>query len=376
MALYVVIIATALIGLTQYNLQPDNWPLMRIGTWFKYPGADGVVPPQIFEGDAKLLQLAREEYLRQFIARNVFTSSPLPGVSIDVNDVGIFGGAALIMLMLVLLVCLMREHENLYLALYKVRQLARLDGHEHGTSEANLLYHALVMSQVLASPPTLARWHNRGFLRHFGPIYLTPVVVYVWVVVKNEATVERAKVYVTAETVERFMRVQWAIAAVLAVMTVLAILNSRAMSKRWESAFRSINPVRRRLPQMSLFEWLKIQMPSLPLLRKRLSVTPLCHARTATEITDTFRARKPEKLSVEIHEAWLPVKRSRISSSQMQAMTRKICRRGLNAAKAWIKANNRTGDPKLLAFTADSNCLDGTFWKITGRWEFEIVPHE
>ncbi len=372
-ALYVVIVATALIGLTQYNLQPDNWPLMRIETWFRYPVAGGTIPQEIFGGDAKLLQLAREEYLRQFIARNVFTSSPLPGVSIDVNDVGIFGGAALILLMLVLLVCLMREHENLYLALYKVRQLARLRGHEHGTSEANLLYHALVMSQVLASPPTLARWHNRGFLRHFGPIYLAPSAVYVWVVLKNEATIERAKVYVTADTVDRFMRVQWAIAAVLAVLTVLAMLNSRAMSKRWESAFRSINPVRRRLPQMSLFEWLRIQMPRLPLLQ-RLTVTPLCHARTVTEIVDTFRAPQPEKVSVAIHEAWLLVKRDRITSSQMQAMTRKICRRGRNAAKRWIKANDRTGHPKLLAFTATSNCIDGPFWKITGTWEFEIEP--
>jgi hypothetical protein len=376
--LYVVIVATALIGLTQYNLQKDSWPQTRIKTWFKYAIADGrsltEIPPAIFGGDAKLLQLAREEYLRQFIARTVFTSSPLPGVSIDANDVGIFGGVALFLLMLVLVFCLMREHENLYLALYKVRQFGRLENREHGTSEANLLYHALVMSQVLASPPTLARWHNRGVLRYvFGWMYAAPVVVYVWVVLQNRKTMEIAKAYVTPEAVERYMRIQWAFVIALIVLSALAMLNSNAMSERWDSAFRSINPVRDRLPQMSLLEWLRFPKRHLLVPVKGLKVDRLCHARTLTEITDTFRARHPEKVSVEIHEAWLHLKRRKITSSQMDAMTRKICRRGLNAAKAWMKANRRTGQVKLLAFTTTSNSIQGNFWKIAGTWKFEVT---
>jgi hypothetical protein len=387
LALYVVIVATVLIGVTNYNIQAWSWPRQRIKAWFHYkvwdaqtpPGrpnmkAEPAIPTEIIGGNPQLLQLARDEYWKQFIARNAFTSSPIPGVSIDANDLGVLGGGALTLLMLVLLVCLMREHENLYLALYKVRQLARLDGHEHGTSEANLLYHALVMSQVLASPPTLARWRNRGILRHFGVIYLVPLGVHLWVMYTNAKTFDTAVAYVGRDLATRYTDIQWAIAICLAILTVLSLLNSRAMAQRWASAFKAINPVRNRLPQMSFLEWLRVPGRRLFSRLRNIGVEPLCQARTATEIVDTFRAA-PEPENVLVAEnvvAELENVVRKIKPKQLRAMTKQVCEKGIEAALQRIESGK--GVPQLLGFSAKANyVVDGT-WRITGDWTFRIRP--
>lgn len=388
-ALYVVIVATALIGVTNYNVQAWSWPRQRMETWFKYKiweaqaataktpavmTADPVIPKRLMDGDARLLQAARDEYEKQFVARTVFTSSPIPGVSIDVNDLGVLGGGALTLLMLVLLVCLMREHENLYLALYKVRQFARLRNHEHGSSEANLLYHALVMSQVLASPPTLARWRNRGTLRHFGLIYLLPLAVYLWVVCANYRTLDVAKEYVGDVIAKRFMDTQYVIAAILAVLTILSWLNSRAMAERWITAFRAINPVRDRVPQMSVIEWLRV--PKRHWFGRRAAlpgIDTLCHARTVTEIVDTLREKPKDVFTVTTDVVSLGKIGKRISGRQLRKMTQKVCEEGLLKAAVLMKAKGKAGKPELLIFTTKSNAIEGDVWKIEGEWRFGVV---
>ena len=388
-ALYVVVIATALIGVTNYNVQDWSWPRKRMATWFKHKiweakpatattpavlTANPVIKPLIMTGDPALLQAARDEFGKQFVARTVFTSSPLPGVSIDVNDLGVMGGGALTLLMLVLLVCLMREHENLYLALYKVRQFARARNHEHGSSDANLLYHALVMSQVLASPPTLARWRNRGTLRHFGVIYLLPLGVYVWVILTNYDTFDVAREYVGSDAAQRIMNIQYVIAAILTVLTVLALLNSRAMAERWITAFRAINPVRERLPQMSIIEWLRV--PGRNWFSRRTShpgVDKLCHARTVTEIVDTLREKPRRVMTVSTYVVSLKnIGNRKITGRQLRRMTRSVCEAGLKRAAASMAAQEIPGRPELLTFTTKTNVIDDGVWKIEGEWTFEV----
>lgn len=390
MALYVVIVATVLIAVTNYNIQPWGWPMSRAAAWYRYSiwdahagvagkapafRSDRPIPKAFFDGDERLLQSARDEYWKQFIARTAFTSSPIPGVSIDVNDLGLIGGISLVLLMMVLVVCLMREHENLYLALYKVRQFARLRDHEHGTSEANLLYHALVMSQVLASPPTLARWQNRGVLRHFGAIYVLPFAAYVWVLVSNFLTLDKAREYVGQTTTVVLMVLQSGIAIALLGLTGLAWLNSKAMAERWNSAFKAINPVRERLPQMARVDWLRVPFRHR---FRRAEAKPVvdagCHARTVTEIVDTFRAKKPDRFWVRISEAVVPDVGDQVTQEQLQDMTRQVCLRGLDAARQWMNENGRKGKPELLAFTTTDNCEKDRFWKVNGTWEFEIRP--
>src|SRR5207244_3239164 len=162
--LYVTIIATVLTFVANHNIREDNWPLRRLSTWFTYARETGrnYNPPRyVAGGDAERLKAVRAEYAKQFAARAVLTAGPIPGVSIDINDLGLLSGIALCLLMTIVLVCVAREHENVFLSLYKVRMICseEQEACSIGDSRANLLYHALAMTQVHNSPPTLARWH-------------------------------------------------------------------------------------------------------------------------------------------------------------------------------------------------------------------------
>ena len=114
-ALYIVVVTTVLVGIANYNVQDWSWPRKRLSAWYKYatPTSPQSEVAPFFGGNIEQLKEARQEYLRQFVDRSVFTESPIPGVSMDINDVGLYGGLALTLLMLVQAICIMREHENL-----------------------------------------------------------------------------------------------------------------------------------------------------------------------------------------------------------------------------------------------------------------------
>ena len=136
-ALFVVIIATVLQAIATYNSQPWSWPRRRLAAWYgtrlvptelgseqraQRPDdalrrLEREVPMELgreerlqriadryLGGDVERLQIARDEYLRQLEERHVFNSSPIPGASIDINDLGVLGGTALVLLMLVFVV--------------------------------------------------------------------------------------------------------------------------------------------------------------------------------------------------------------------------------------------------------------------------------
>jgi hypothetical protein len=310
--------------------------------------------------------MARDEYLKQFIARTAFTSSPIPGVSIDVNDLGIVGGSAIALLMLVLVFYLMREHENLYLALYKVRQLARAEYHEHGDSEANLLYHALVMNQVLASPPTLARWRDRGVLHHFGAIYFLPAAVYGWVIYTNKQTEDIARAYIGA-SVHKFFAAQLIIGAIVLALSAFAWINSRAMAQRWASAFRAVNPARHHVPQMSWWQWLRLPRVGLCVGQAGLASDHL-QAQVLTELIDTFRAHHTKTIVIANRTVAVPNIRGSITSKQLRRMMRKLCRRGQFAARR--ASSTDIVELELVSIVVRRNCIEGRTWKVTADWTF------
>src|SRR3954454_15911188 len=99
-AIYVVTIVTILICIANYNIQDNSWSRRRIATWHAYARtAQGLPrpPAEIAGGDPLLLQALRAEYVKQFISHDVLTTSPIPGVSIDINDLGVVGGIALVL---------------------------------------------------------------------------------------------------------------------------------------------------------------------------------------------------------------------------------------------------------------------------------------
>jgi len=371
--LYVIMVASVLIGVATWNAHSAGWPRHRLEAWYGKPLAS----QPFMGGDTVQIKIAREEYLRQFVGRGVMTASPIPGVSMDVNDVGLIGGVALLLLTLIQLFCLLREHENLQLALYKVRQLCREDGDAHGRgdSRANLLYHALSMSQVLSSPPTLARWRRRGVLRHFGIIYLTPVAAQAWVVWNNWQTRAIGAQYDV--DVETGLRIQGAFALAILVLSMLALIVSRAMAKRWERAFYRVNPGRWVAPQPSLLTWMKLER------RRSTSVSQL-RTRVTTSLVDSLVVADRRGTRTVPVEGILEVQKERIHKHDLKAMLDLLFAEGERAARAWCSEHGGVY-VSLTSFHTDRSeyCPRGrgpirADWHVHGKWTFIylVAGHE
>lgn len=374
-ALYIVIVTSVLIGIATLNAHALGWPLRRIRAWYGTPLAE----QPFFGRDTTVIKIAREEYLRQFVGRGVMPASPIPGVSMDVNDLGVIGGIALLLLTAIMLFCLLREHENLQLALFKVRQLCTDDGpaHTRGDSRANLLYHALAMGQVLASPPTLARWRKRVILRHFGFIYFTPVAVQFWVLLNNWHTRDIAEDY--NANVWLSLAFQTAIFLLLLSISSYALITSRAMAKRWRRAFYRVNPARRMAPEPHMRQWMKLTSkrgsPSRrDTLRPRV-VTSIVDALTIVDLRN--QGTVPVKCCVDIQA-------ERIHGTEAQQMVEDLFTAGETEASDWcVRHGHGTHDVVLVSFEPRcsqyfplANSDGKAKWVVTGDWTFFYVPNE
>jgi hypothetical protein len=199
------------------------------------------------------LKNSEEDYRKQRVERVLLVNIPWLGVTFDVNDLGNFCGVAYILLMILLIFSLGREHENLYLALFKVRRL-----HQHGKlksdgeSTANYLYHALAMSQVLSSPPTLAQWDQPWLkTKILYTIFLVPALVESYVIYEDLKTLAVVRNFVD----KSIMYPQYAFVLTNAIIGCLAILYSMSFDRRWRSAFFYINPSLQRVRSRPLGMW-------------------------------------------------------------------------------------------------------------------------
>lgn len=350
--LYVVIVVTTLMAVAQHNVQEDSWPRSRLK--FLYSQEEG----------GERLERLRSEYHQQFVANGIVTSSPIPGIWIDANDLGTVGGIALALLMIVLVMCVAREHENLYLALYRVRSLSRSRDHAHGSSPANFLYHALAMRQVLTSPPTLARWHPR-MADHFGLVFFFPVVVYASIVWTNHQSAEKALRYGPDYGIDlrSVLQTHIAIGLVLLILATVAWTYSRAMGHRWRRAFERVNPSRKHAPQMTVREWLWPSRPPIDDFQK-------CLSRVRSSLVDTLEKRPLLTGTTSISLDTVSVMGESINAEGLTAVSADIVQKGTEAVRAWC---TRHGNEfvELVSFQPRPNELDRDGrWFVAGTWTF------
>jgi hypothetical protein len=185
---------------------------------------------------------------------------PIIGVSFDINDLGAVVGLSFLFLLLLLLASTYREHENLYLCLWKVERA--LDSSRKskgrpdlGDSDVNLLYHSLAMAQVFANPPTLARWRrNRLYsLPYF--IFFLPLVPEGLIFQNDLSTTQIAKQLSQPATLVSLCIQALAIVLCL-VIAVFCVIYERAAAFRWRRTFYLINPKFRHLAQPRVCDWL------------------------------------------------------------------------------------------------------------------------
>lgn len=364
--LYVVAVTTVLVFAVYHNIAADSWPRRRLDAWYQYAREDGKVKPiprEVAGGDVERLEDLRDEYVEQFASRVIFAASPLPGVAMDVNDLPLVGGLALVLLMLLLATAIAREHETLYLSLYKVRLICEEDGAKsaHGGSRANLLYHALAMTQMLNSPPTLARWRPRPIVAPVWRLaFLLPFLVY-WRVLENEVETSHVSYIVYNVDAERDLRLYALLAAALFVLGVVAWAHTSAMAERWDRAFLRINPNRRASPQSTLFTWLRVRLT--PLNRRRLRRQQLTSA-VVDRLVVHDQAAHTYNVPVEVR---VPCRSKRLGLRHLRSMRRQLLMAGSREARL-ARVTSDWSKIQLVRFAATLSTKRPTEWLVRGVW--------
>ncbi|HEX6088152.1 MAG TPA: hypothetical protein VF266_26715 [Thermoanaerobaculia bacterium] len=364
--LYFVAVTTVLVFAVYHNIAADSWPRRRLDAWYRYVREDGnikPIPQEVAGGDLERLKDLRSEYVEQFASRVVFAASPLPGVAMDVNDLPLVGGLALTLLMILSVTAIAREHETLYLALYKVRLICEEDGAKsaHGGSRANLLYHALAMTQMLNSPPTLARWKPRPLVAPVWRLaFLLPFYVY-WRVLENEVATSHVSYIVSEVNAERNLQVYGTLAAALLLLGLVAWAHTSAMAERWDRAFLRINPQRRAAPQASIFTWLRIRLT--PLTTSRLTRQQLTSA-----VVDALEVRDQAVDTYEVPvEVRVPCRSRRIRMQHVRRMREQLLLAGSREARL-ARLSSDWSKIQLVRFAAISSMKRPTEWLVKGLW--------
>lgn len=185
----------------------------------------------------KHIEFLEESRIDQFVVLQM----PVFGVKFDVNDLGLLGGISFSILLLMLTFAMARQSENLYLSLWKVREIWRLENFsDNPSSAANLVYHSLAMSQHFSNPPTLARW-KVGRLRNLTNILLVfPLAVQGWGLWRDWSTQELGLIVNRQGTIVS-LGFQIVTLALTIFLTAACYLFVRANDLRWNNTFLLIN---------------------------------------------------------------------------------------------------------------------------------------
>lgn len=248
--IYVLLTVSLLIALGNWNTYPQSWAQWRMSEWARrqWDGDPPLEPLFEKQRDEIMRRNILNEYPQQYVQRMLVVDVPIVGIAVDVNDFGLLGGVVLAVLLSILLFSVARMHDNLYLAIFKIRKLVEEDRRAwDGESRANFLYHALAMGQVLYRPPTLARWkprHSYSMARvalRFA--VLTPLAVHANTVWDNWHTLGIARAYrrLTGETAPNRFWLQVVLLLIIFALTALCWIYGRATDQRWRNAFFRIN---------------------------------------------------------------------------------------------------------------------------------------
>jgi len=258
---YVIIaitVASILIFTGHYNGMKESWFNSRLSlarlaldikAWQNTP--DRFVTPEekAARSWAEQKKLQREEDVRDQIRlleefrvdHFLILRMPIFGISFDVNDLGLLGSIALLTILLMLVFAMTRQAENLYLSLWKVKDIWRAEKcPDRSDSAANLVYHSLAMSQHFSNPPTLARWKIGRLQSLTNILLLVPLLVQGWGLWLDWSTRDLGMILNARGTIVSLV-IQTLALVIMAVLTVCCYLFIRANNIRWNNTFLLIN---------------------------------------------------------------------------------------------------------------------------------------
>jgi hypothetical protein len=247
--IFILVVFSIIVFVAQWNTTNSSWMMKRYEKLnCLYDTTTGeketAFNERIYKETGKSFRTRRElgDFLREYdkeIARVFVPEIPGLGTRFDVNDLGLFSGIAFVFLLVLLWFSLSREYENLRIALRKVYALHDEAGaHVSPDSGANFLYHALAMTEVFSSPPTLAQPFPSSMKRiGLSLVFVIPFAVQAYVVWVNYQTEGVPEAYGASAA----MALQFVLLLAVAVLCATAIAYEVKSNERWVDTFGYIN---------------------------------------------------------------------------------------------------------------------------------------
>jgi hypothetical protein len=177
----VLVVASVLIGIGWYNSLRWSWELHRMRQAY-YANEESICrildcanhpALKIQEDDgktplSKFREQIRQDTVKAYVENVRFIRAPFFGIAFDVNDLGVIGGVALIMILLVMRYSLSREIKNLNVSLREAVYHDRLPA----------FYHAVAMRQVFTVPHMKGEKRNKWLAAAPRVICILPVLIF------------------------------------------------------------------------------------------------------------------------------------------------------------------------------------------------------
>lgn len=324
-AVFSVIALTAL-----WNTTPMSWMSMRSkgleSILDKCQNQDSAIADSCvseatkIKGETKSINKTFAELQEKFInykektlEKEYFPAIPVLGLTFDINDLGVFCGVAYLLLLLLLAFSLMREHENLFLALGKVRSLHDLSKtRKDGESCANYLYHALAMSQVLNSPPTLFQWRPpRWKIVVLTTVFFIPVIVEILIIL-NDLLSFKSVSYLDVQ-LSHYMPWEVVLALPDIVLCLICIRYYRRCDHMWEGAFFHINKAFKSVGSRSLLRWGRVHKRSNDIRRQLRS-----------QLISNFTVGEPDFVDVHSVQAEESIADGKVTDKHILSVCKKL----------------------------------------------------
>lgn len=185
---FLIVVASLVVFAGLLNSLQSSWMLTRIQMLNdpNHPyiiGKIGEAPKEntpAYGSYQKRYESLYSAYARSYVENTFAIRVPFFGFTFDVNDLGLLGGLALLILLTILRFCLSREINNLELSFFEASRIKKLKE----------LYILLAMRQVLTVPQT-SRFQAKGFLIAIPKVLcFLPVIVHTSVTVHDALTID------------------------------------------------------------------------------------------------------------------------------------------------------------------------------------------
>jgi len=234
--LFALVVASVLLLAALLNSLQDDWTAQRLRAMNDAEAGyvTKIIGPSEDAGPAEHAERYRALYqatARAYVETAFLVRVPLFGFTFDVNDLGILGGLALVVLLTIFRFALTREVDNLRIAFAHARP------HEQRTP----FYHLLAMEQVLTAPQT-ARLHRGSLIRNAPRVIsFFPLAVYLAVVGHDLTTIDIGEQINTMHTTILF-GIELIALATITSLTIMVKRRLERIDATWDEEWTTMNP--------------------------------------------------------------------------------------------------------------------------------------